>query len=356
MKKLLLLGALCTAITLQLEASLTLSKFKFWNNQTGFSSNELPLSPDNMPQSFCIIIPDAPKPIFMNGHPEKTQFAGQDIKFFLGNTQGHATPITIPKNFLNNRVMTKPTTVLILDWVDTIQKTDTDKIVSETGTEIIKLMTEIPRAEYMIVGLGRGGTVATGIINQEDLPKKVTLILLGTPFAQDTDKYPTYATLKQHNINTAFIFYNNIPYRGSPLLATSNNHPAKSPENTYHLRTIANNKEQPIHKISFLKLQDVLNACAKTQQHYRLHHELWVSFSNIKPNTNGLVGILKNTSSDTPQSLVSEEKDFSNKELFIYKNAWGSTNILSKSDTTPIRSTYKLESRPTSKKLASKST
>lgn len=344
MKKLVLLSTLCALVISHLDASnnFVLSRFKVVDAKTGLASNKLTLSADIRPRAIYIIMPDAPTPIFLRGKSEASVgFANQDMKFFLSDQ-----PI------LNNSI------VLVLDWLDAMQKSETDKIVSEAGTEmksiISNLDTYYPRMDYNLIGLGRGGVVAAGIVNQENLPKQVTLMLLGVPFIQDATKHPMYANLNPRNIDAAYVFYNNMPYRGSALLPASTNRPAQAPANkTYFIRLIANNKEQLPHKISFLKLQDVLNACATAREQYAAHKELWASLSNIKPETHGLVGIVK-ASPSTNSAQVATEQIQSSKAIAKYKKNWGSTSILSKSDTTPIRSSYKLETPKPSQKLASK--
>ncbi len=340
MKK-IVIGALALCSIIKLNAEYVFTNFKVWDYAQKSAPNSIAINPDNPPKSFCIVIPSAHQPVFLRTHskPDTPKiFSGQDVKFALGKE-----PLVMPKSFFYDGSVTIPTTVLILDWLDSGQTSDLESQASSAAMEIQQLMQKFPHAHYTLVGIGRGGLVMNKISHEENLPKQVTLIFLGSPFFNDKKKYPSYATLNESNVKQAYIFHNDLPYRpSSPLHPASGNLPQSAPaEKTYYIRTVANNKEQPVSNITFLTLQNVLDACAKVRTTYKNHHALWVSFSNMKPDTNGLAGISKNSSLNTPQTQL--EKQTSNVNASIYNQNWNGTKILGTSPTsTRVRASYRL--------------
>lgn len=358
MKKIIKISiALCSfALSAEFEAKTIFDVFKVYDYATKTASNSLEISPDRLPRFLCIVIPDAHSPLFIKKSDVPTPryiFSGQDVKFALGDQQ-----LMIPPSFFSDRIPTKPqpAPVLILDWLDSDLSNDLEQTAGRALDELKNLMNKLPTTEYIIVGLGRGGLTANRIIH--DLPKQVAFISLGTPFAKDAAKYPKLATLTTNTLSNAYIFYNSIDYRPtSGLHPLSTNKPASYLiDKTYFLRTIANNREQPVNNITFLKLQSVLEVCAKARVQFPLHHDLSVAFSNMKPETNGTLVIRKSTSSNNTFQIT-VEKTLSSQEAHAYKKAWGNNKALVQSDgATPARSQYRLSSTPASKKLASKPT
>ncbi len=357
MKKIIKIGMALYGFTLLADTGYESTPYSFnafvvydYKNKT--LSNSLPLSPDNLPQHFCIIVPDAHNPLFLKNKNKPTNFAGQDIKFALSDQQ-----LMIPQSLYSDGMPPKPetATVLILDWLDTGITKDIESTTNPATSDIQNLMQKLPKANYTIIGIGRGGLVANNMI--KDLPKEVVFITLGTPFAKDTSKHANLATVST-NVSHAYIFYSTIDYRPSSLLhPVSTNTPVSYPKNKTHLvRTIANNREQPVHNITFLKLQSVLDTCAKIRMQFVLHKDLSAAFSNMKPDTNGTVVILKPTESDDV-FRIKVEKALSSKDAKKYKNEWGSNKALVKTDiAASARSQFKLSSTTTrSKKLSSKS-
>lgn len=360
MKKILVISSVLCSFLLSADftSKHTFEVFRAYDYATKTATNTLMFSEENVPRYFCIIIPDAHNPVFVkknNASNTQYTFAGQDIKFALGDQ-----PLTIPASFIRDRVPTvaREAKVLILDWLDSDLTSDLEQTAGRAVNDIKNLMRELPQAHYTVIGLGRGGLTANRFIH--DLPKQVVFISLGTPFAKDVAKYPKLATLTQDNISTAYVFYNSIDYRPtSGLHPASINKPTSQSQDTYFLRTIANNREQPIFNITFLKFQTVLEVCTKARMQFPLHHDLSVAFSNMKPETNGTLVIRSSIPANNQNAFqIRVEKTLSSQEAHTYKKAWGNNKALVQSDgVTPARSQYRLSSTPKqeSKKLSGKS-
>ncbi len=313
MKRSIYIALLCTSITQASTDKLTRLPNNFYILDKSGKENTIKTSAN--PNAFIIIV--APT--------QKMPFFDENAYTYIKSLQTNTS--SIPQGFLPELSSTGTTYSLYFNWEDQVgfkNIKDYGKIFAQG----INYLTKTYNVPLIIICYNRAGLLAnyaSQLWNSTNITKdKLPLLIqIGTPVPTPASQYSEFMP-NPKSINKIFFFYSKQPF----VFEQTSLHPKYQYLYTeipglsiYRILVLINNKQPLQNSInSPLLINDILTHCMNAQINYKINKNLFLNLSTLKPETNGLVGIINYDDKTNSNEIKKSEEIVKNLEKTLERN------------------------------------